>query len=176
MGLKAMAMVEVKIAGLVQDKFNHNLWVVLLEDEANKRILPIWIGTFEANAIAMELSSQVTPRPMTHDLIKNILGSLDVQVDWVAVNDIRDNTYYAIIMLRSNGKEIAIDARPSDSIAIALRCKVPILVSEQVIEKKAAIDISLPKKDEKGDDWIDQMVEDIQTSPPKPKEEEEPED
>jgi len=159
-----MAMIEVKISGLVQDKFNNNLWVILLEDEVNKRILPIWIGTFEANSIAMELSSQVTPRPMTHDLIKNIIGSLDAEIDWVAVNDIRDNTYYAIIMIRHNGKEIAIDARPSDSIAIALRCKVPILVSEQVIEKKAAIDISLPKEEE-GDEWIDKMVDEIQSPP-----------
>ena len=154
-----MAMIEVKISGLVQDKFNNNLWVILLEDEANKRILPIWIGTFEANSIAMELSSQVTPRPMTHD------------IDWVAVNDIRDNTYYAIIMLRHNGREIAVDARPSDSIAIALRCKVPILVSEQVIEKKAAIDISLPKEEE-GDEWIDKMVDEIQSPPFTPSKEE----
>ena len=166
-----MAMIEVKISGLVQDKFNNNLWVILLEDEANKRILPIWIGTFEANSIAMELSSQVTPRPMTHDLIKNIIGSLDAEIDWVAVNDIRDNTYYAIIMLRHNGREIAVDARPSDSIAIALRCKVPILVSEQVIEKKAAIDISLPK-DEEGDEWIDKMVDEIQAPPFTPSKEE----
>lgn len=160
-------MIEVKIAGLVQDRFNSNLWVVLLEDEANKRVLPIWIGTFEANAIAMELSHQVTPRPMTHDLIKNLINSLNAKVLWVAVNDIKDNTYYAIIALQQDGREILVDARPSDSIALALRCKAPILVAQSVIEKKAAVDVDLGKEEqeekEDSDAWIDNLVNDIQS-------------
>ena len=124
-------------------------------DLSNKTGLPIWIGPFEANAIAMKLKKIDSHRPMTHDLIYNILRTLESQVMKIVVNDLEENTYYALIHLHRSGKDIIIDSRPSDAIAIALAVEAPIFVSEQVIEKARTIDM------EKGGDPLKEWLENL---------------
>src|SRR5512147_815613 len=126
--------VEMKVRGLALDPVS-NMPIIILRDEEDKRSLPIWVGIFEANAIALELEKIATPRPMTHDLIKNILDHLGATVQQVIINDLRDNTFYAVIEISINGNRVAIDSRPSDAIAIALRVNAPIFVDESVIGK-----------------------------------------
>ena len=132
--------VEMKVKFLTFDSTS-NGFVVLLMDLSNKTGLPIWIGPFEANAIAMKLKKIDSHRPMTHDLINRILRTLESQVVKIVVNDLKENTYYALIHLFRSGKETVIDSRPSDAIAIALAVDAPIFVSEQVIEKARTIDM-----------------------------------
>jgi hypothetical protein len=124
-------------------------------DLENKTGLPIWIGPFEANAIAMKLKKIGAHRPMTHDLIHNILKSLESQVMKIVVNDLKENTYYALIHLNRRGEEIIIDSRPSDAIAIALAVDAPILVSEHVIEKARTID--LEKDGDQLKEWLEKL-------------------
>jgi hypothetical protein len=118
-----------------------NMPIVVLKDPHSNRALPIWIGSFEANAIAMEMEQVVTPRPLTHELIKNMLAGLHATVSRVVVNDLRENTFYAQIFLLLNGEEVMIDARPSDAIALSLRLKVPLFVREEVFAKVELIDL-----------------------------------
>jgi bifunctional DNase/RNase len=124
-------------------------------DLANKTGLPIWIGPFEANAIAMKLKKIDSHRPMTHDLIHNILKGLASQVMKIVVNDLKENTYYALIHLNRGGEEIIIDSRPSDAIAIALAVDAPIFVSEHVIEKARTID--LEKDGDQLKEWLENL-------------------
>jgi len=146
--------VEMKVKFLTFDSTS-NGFVVLLMDLANKTGLPIWIGPFEANAIAMKLKKIGSQRPMTHDLIHAILNTLESQVMKIVVNDLKENTYYALIHLIRGGKEIIIDSRPSDAIAIALAVNAPIFVSEHVIEKARTID--LEKDGDQLKDWLDNL-------------------
>ena len=111
-----------------------NRFVVILKDETYKRWLPIVVGPAEAQAIALQLEKISPPRPMTHDLIKNILDSVEVNVARVVVTDLKENTYYATIDVRQNGSHLQVDARPSDAIALALRVQAPIFVEEDVME------------------------------------------
>jgi bifunctional DNase/RNase len=127
-------LVEMKVRGLALDPVS-NMPIIILRDEEEKRSLPIWVGIFEANAIALELEKIATPRPMTHDLIKNILESLDVQVARVVVTDLRENTFYAVLHLKLGTAEYTVDSRPSDAIALALRVAAPIFVEEDVFPK-----------------------------------------
>jgi hypothetical protein len=112
-----------------------NLPILILRDEGEKRSLPIWVGLAEANAIALELEKITTQRPMTHDLIRNILEALRAKVVKVVVTDLRDNTFYAVIQLQLGATEVTVDSRPSDAIALALRVGAPIFVEEEVILK-----------------------------------------
>jgi hypothetical protein len=146
--------VEMKVKFLTFDSTS-NGFVVLLMDLANKTGLPIWIGPFEANAIAMKLKKIGSHRPMTHDLIHNILKSLESQVLKIVVNDLKENTYYALIHLNRGGEEIIIDSRPSDAIAIALAVDAPIFVSEHVIEKAQTID--LEKDGDQLKEWLENL-------------------
>lgn len=130
------AMIEVTVSELVVDT-QSNTPVVILREKGGTRMLPIWIGLMEATAIAMELEDVRFPRPMTHDLMKNLLEHLNVTVDRVEVCDLRDNTYYALIHLRSGDRKSAVDARPSDAIALALRTKSPIYVADKVLKKSS---------------------------------------
>ena len=139
-------MIEVKIHGVVLDPASRG-FAVILTDAINKKWLPIYVGPFEAQAIAMELENAKPLRPLTHDLIKNLLDLLSIQVSKVTVIDLKDNTFYATISLEQNGLKKEIDARPSDAIALALRTKAPIFVSEEVINK-AGLDTA-PHEDEK---------------------------
>jgi bifunctional DNase/RNase len=126
--------IEMKIKGLVVDPIS-KMPIVVLEDLNSERILPIWIGVFEANAIALKIEDISTPRPMTHDLVKNFLDKLNISVEKVVVNDVRDNTFYALIYCRYNDQVITIDSRPSDAIALSLRVEAPIFVEEDVVKK-----------------------------------------
>ncbi len=146
--------VEMKVKFLTFDSTS-NGFVVLLMDLANKTGLPIWIGPFEANAIAMKLKKIGSHRPMTHDLIHNILKGLESQVMKIVVNDLKENTYYALIHLNRGGEEIIIDSRPSDAIAIAIAVDAPIFVSEHVIEKARTID--LEKDGDQLKEWLENL-------------------
>src|SRR5512136_351607 len=126
-------MVEMKVHGLFFDS-ETNQSVVVLKEETTGRTLPIWVGLFEANAITMGIEHTWTPRPMTHDLIKNIIEGMNGNVRQITVNDLRSNTFYAVISLEVEGRMVEIDSRPSDAIALALRVKAPIFVAEKVLE------------------------------------------
>jgi bifunctional DNase/RNase len=115
---------------------------MILKDVESDKAVPIWIGLLEATAIASELENIKFSRPMTHDLLKNVMEAMEVQVTKVEVCDLRDNTYFALIYLAWEGQEVSIDARPSDAIALALRAKAPIFVAEVVIQKARRVDLS----------------------------------
>jgi uncharacterized protein len=130
--------VEMKIRGLMMDPMT-NMPIVVLKDVGSDTVLPIWVGVYEANAIAMEIEKVTTPRPMTHDLIRNLLTGLNAHVHKIVVNELRDDTFYAVIWMERDGKIISIDSRPSDALAVALRVDCPIFVEEEVLKssKKA---------------------------------------
>ena len=142
---------EMKLAGLIMDSTT-NAPVIILKDLEDKEVISIWIGLLEASAIAVELEKIDLPRPMTHDLVKNVFNSLDIKVLKVEIADLRDNTFYAYIHLGMGGKTFTIDARPSDAIAIALRTKSPIYVDEDVIKKSKKIDLESIKEVDKTDE------------------------
>ena len=125
--------VEMKIRGLMMDPMTNNP-IVVLKDVNGTAILPIWVGLYEAQAIALEIEKQVTPRPMTHDLIRNLLFGLEAGVKKIVVSDLRDDTFYAVIWLERGGELISVDSRPSDALAIALRLDCPIFVDESVLK------------------------------------------
>jgi len=146
---------EFKIKGLIMDPLTNSPIVILQSLEKNT-LLPIWVGIFEANAIALQIERIDTPRPLTHDLIKNILLQLDANVDKIVVTDLQENTFYAVIHLRMNGDHITIDSRPSDAIALALRTDAPIYVTEEVINNSR--NISLEKENLDSEDikkWLE---------------------
>ncbi|HMA53265.1 MAG TPA: bifunctional nuclease family protein, partial [Acidobacteriota bacterium] len=119
--------IEMKVKGLVVDPIS-KMPIVVLENPRNEQILPIWIGVFEANAIALTIENVPTPRPMTHDLLKSFLEKLGIAIEKIVVNDVRNNTFFALIHCRRAEEAIVIDSRPSDAIALALRMSSPIYV------------------------------------------------
>ena len=131
--------VEMTIRGLLLDPVT-NMPIIILKDVAGDSVLPIWVGAFEAQAIALEMEKVSTPRPMTHDLIKNVLTGLETQVHKVVVTELREDTFYAVIWLERGGEVISIDSRPSDALALALRVDCPIFVDDLVLKnsKQAA--------------------------------------
>jgi bifunctional DNase/RNase len=130
---------EMKVRGLALDPLS-NMPIIILKDEEDKRSLPIWVGIFEANAIALELEKIATPRPMTHDLIKNILETIEARVLKVVVTDLKENTFFAVLHLQLGETEYTVDSRPSDAIALALRVSAPIYVDEEVVHKAKSIE------------------------------------
>jgi len=126
--------VEMQIRGLMMDPVT-NMPIVVLKDVDSDIVLPIWVGIFEANAIALELEKTATPRPMTHDLLQNLARGLNAQVQKVVVSELRDETFFAVIWMDHAGETVAIDARPSDAIALALRWDCPIYVNRTVLEQ-----------------------------------------
>jgi bifunctional DNase/RNase len=150
-------LIEMTIKGLMVDPIT-NTPIVILKDKEGERVLPIWVGVFEANAIALQIENVATPRPMTHDLLRNIIGDLEGQVDRVVVSDLKDNTFYAVIHLTVRGERVAIDARPSDAIALALRTKSPILVEELVIDTAKTVDFATqPADSERLQKWLESL-------------------
>lgn len=146
-----------RIKGLVVDPIS-KMPIVVLEDIQSKRMLPIWIGIFEANAIALKIEDIATPRPMTHDLLKNLLDELDIKVEKIVVNDVRDNTFYALIYCRHMNQTITIDSRPSDAIALVLRTGAPIFAEESVVEKAQSMKIDENLEDsEKLKKWLENL-------------------
>jgi len=153
-----MAMlIEMTFKGLMVDPVT-NMPIVILKDKDGDRVLPIWVGIFEANAIALQIENVATPRPMTHDLLRNIIADLDGQVDRVVVCDLKDNTFYAVIHLTVRGERVAIDARPSDAIALALRTRSPILVEENVIDTAKTVDFNADRTDnDRLQKWLESL-------------------
>ena len=147
-------MIKMKVARIILDPFT-NSPIVILKDMEERRALPIWIGLFEANAIAMKLEDVTTPRPMTHDLIANILESLKATVERIVVNDLVNNTFYARIYINTPAGTVEIDSRPSDAIAIALRTNAPIYVEEVVLQKAKSFD--LEDRDKLLKEWLEQL-------------------
>ena len=124
--------IEVRIRGLMMDPAT-NMPIVVLKDVASDTVMPIWVGIFEANAIAIEIEKVVAPRPMTHDLVRNLMRHLNAQLERVVITELRDDTFFAVLWLRQGDEPMIVDARPSDAIALALRADCPIYVSEQVM-------------------------------------------
>ena len=148
---------EFKIRGLMMDPIT-NSPIIILQDVKKNTLLPIWVGIFEANAIALQVERIDTPRPMTHDLIKNILMQLDAEIYKVVVTELRDNTFYALIHLKLDGEPIAIDSRPSDAIALALRTDSPIYVTEDVINNSRNITLDKENLDpEEVRKWLENL-------------------
>ncbi len=129
--------VEMKIRGLMMDPVT-NMPIVILKDVDGSRVLPIWVGVYEANAIALEIEKVTTPRPMTHDLIRRLLNGLDTSVRKIVVNELKEDTFYARIWLEKDGHLISVDSRPSDALAVALRLDCPIYVEESVLKSSKA--------------------------------------
>jgi len=150
-------MIEMNIKGLMVDPIT-NMPIIILRDPDGEKVLPIWVGVFEANAIALQIENIQTPRPMTHDLLRNIIEDLQAAVEKIVVCDLKDNTFYAMIHLRTPGGPVAIDARPSDAIALALRTRAPILVDEKVIDNAKSVDFANDKQD---NDRLQQWLESL---------------
>jgi len=138
--------IEMSIKGLMVDPIT-NMPIVILRDKDGQKVLPIWVGIFEANAIALQIENIATPRPMTHDLLRNVIQDLKATVQKIVVCDLQENTFYALIYLSLNGDTLAIDARPSDAIALALRTRAPIFVEDAVIDHAKTVDFTADKND-----------------------------
>ncbi|MBM3791686.1 MAG: bifunctional nuclease family protein [Acidobacteriota bacterium] len=136
-----MKEIEFKIKGLMMDPLT-NSPIVVLQDTTGETLLPIWVGIFEANAIALQIEKVDTPRPMTHDLIKGLLTHLNAHVVKIVVTELKENTFYALIFLNYEGNLITVDSRPSDAIALALRTDSPIFVTDDVITKSSTMNAS----------------------------------
>jgi uncharacterized protein len=150
-------LIEMTIKGLMVDPIT-NMPIVMLKDPRGERVLPIWVGIFEANAIALQIENVAPARPMTHDLLRNVITDLDATVERIVVCDLKDNTFYAIIYLRVRGESVAVDARPSDAIALALRTRSPILVDEAVIDNARTLDMASDREDSKHlKKWLEEL-------------------
>lgn len=150
-------LISMTIKGLMLDPVS-NSPIVVLKDDQEKFFLPIWVGIFEANAIALQLENITTPRPMTHDLLRNMISELNAQVIRVVINDLRDSTFFAQIRLITDGKTLELDARPSDAIALALRTEAPIFVAQSVLDQAQTISPdSGEEQDEKLKKWFEQL-------------------
>jgi len=148
---------EVKIRGLMMDPVT-NMPVVVLKETAGAGILPIWVGIYEANAIALEIEKVQTPRPMTHDLLKNVLSGLNVHVHKVVVCDLKDDTFYALIWMERDGHMMSVDSRPSDALALALRLDCPIFVEDEVLKSsRMASAISEKSSNEELRKWLENL-------------------
>jgi bifunctional DNase/RNase len=152
--------IEMQIRGLMMDPVT-NMPIVVLKDVASDTILPIWVGVFEANAIALELEKSTTPRPMTHDLLKNLAHGLNAIVRKVVVSELRNDTFYALIWMEQGGEAIALDARPSDAIALALRWDCPIYVHRDVLTNtRQSADSSQSVNTEELRRWLENLNDD----------------
>ena len=135
-----------------------NMPVVILRDADGTNFLPIWVGVFEANAIALQMEKISTPRPMTHDLLRDLLAKIEADVVSVVINNLRENTFYAEIHLRMAGKDLTLDSRPSDAIALALRASAPVFVEESVLEKsRARDDLGEAQNSERLRKWLEEV-------------------
>ncbi len=138
--------IEVRIRGLMMDP-STNMPIVVLKDVGSDTVMPIWVGIFEANAIAIEIEKVSAARPMTHDLARNLMRHMNGQLDKVVITELRDDTFFALLWIRQGSEMITLDARPSDAIALALRADCPIFVSEQVMQS-AKLNMAAPPEEE----------------------------
>lgn len=149
--------VEMKIRGLMMDPMT-NMPIVVLKDLSGDSVLPIWVGIYEANAIALEIEKVTTPRPMTHDLIKILLMGLDCTIKKVVVSELKEDTFYALIWLERDGKLISVDSRPSDALALALRHDCPIYVEEKVLQSsRNSANVSEKVNNEELRKWLENL-------------------
>src|SRR3954471_5798469 len=163
-----MVEVEMKIRGLMMDP-TANTPIVILKDVVSDRMLPIWVGAYEANAIALEIEKTAPLRPMTHDLLRNLIAQIGAVVDRIVVTDLIENTFYAVIEMTVEGKRVLLDSRPSDAIALALRVDCPIFVNEEVIaNSRNTIDGSqlelAEQEDELESDAFEESEDDLEES------------
>lgn len=153
--------IEVKIRGLMMDP-NSGTPIIILKDVNSEQMLPIWVGAYEANAIALEIEKIAPQRPMTHDLLRNLIIEMGAQVERVVVTELRDNTFFAVIEMRNSaGEFITLDSRPSDAIALALRADCPIFVNEEVIHASKSVGEGLEEEEASPEDeeWPDVIGE-----------------
>jgi len=148
--------VRMLIKGLMMDPVT-NMPILVLRDEAGERTLPIWIGMFEAHAVAIQLENSSSPRPMTHDLLKHVVEALGGTVSEVHITDVRDGTFFALIYLVANGEPLAIDARPSDALALALRTRSPVYVAEHVLADATPLDAPTSQDTERLQHWLESL-------------------
>ena len=149
--------IEMTIKGLMVDPVT-NTPIVLLHDPEGQRVLPIWVGVSEANAIALQIENIPSPRPMTHDLLRNVITDLKGEVHRVVVNDLKGNTFYAQLHLHVDGADAIIDARPSDAIALALRTRAPIFAEDHVIVNAKSVDMTTDKgNSERLQQWLENL-------------------
>jgi hypothetical protein len=158
----AKAEVEMQIRGLMIDP-DTNMPIVVLKDVASDTVLPIWVGIFEANAIALELEKTATPRPMTHDLLRNLARGLNAVVRKVVVSELRDDTFYAVIWMEHDGETVALDSRPSDAIALALRWDCPIYACRAVLDNAKQLSNEGPQNAANAEEmrrWLENLNDD----------------
>jgi len=152
--------IEMKISGMIPDPAT-NMPIVVLKQQGSDAVLPIWVGVYEAHAIALEIEKISTPRPMTHDLLKNLLIGLDTTVRKVVVTELRDDTFFAVIWLERDGQTISIDSRPSDALALALRMDCPIFVEDEVLKtSKVANSVNERVSADELRKWLENLGED----------------
>jgi hypothetical protein len=150
-------LIEMFIKGLMIDPVT-NMPIVILRDDGNERTLPIWVGPVEANAIALQIENVTPQRPMTHDLLNNVIHDLKADIQKIVVSDLKENTFYALIYVAIGGEVTAIDARPSDAIALALRARAPIFVEDKVIDNAKTVDLAPEKGDsERLQKWLENL-------------------
>jgi bifunctional DNase/RNase len=148
---------RMEIKGLMLDP-SSNVPIVILKDTESQLFLPIWIGPFEANAIALRMEGVDSPRPMTHDLLRLTIEQLGARVEKIVISDLRENTFFALIHLKRGEENIEVDARPSDAIALALRSQAPIFVLRSVMESAHAVDLAAQVSDEdKLKKWLEEI-------------------
>jgi bifunctional DNase/RNase len=153
----ADALVRMEIKGLMLDPTS-NIPIVVLREEGGHTFLPIWIGVFEANAIALKIEGVEAPRPLTHDLLRSVFEHFSAKVERIEISELRENTFYARIHVQQNGTASSIDARPSDAIALAIRVEAPIFVRRDVLERAKAVDLATQAADEdKLKEWLEEL-------------------
>jgi bifunctional DNase/RNase len=151
---------QVEIKGLMLDP-SSNVPIVILRDIQSQLFLPIWIGVFEANAIALRLEGVEAPRPMTHDLLRSMVEQLGGRIEKIVISDLKESTFFAMIHVQNHDRKVAIDARPSDAIALALRTGSPIFVLRSVLDKAQAVDLAAEATDEdKLKKWLEEISPD----------------
>ncbi|HVS02368.1 MAG TPA: bifunctional nuclease family protein [Thermoanaerobaculia bacterium] len=151
------SLVRMEIKGLMLDPTS-NIPIVVLREQEGPLFLPIWIGVFEANAIALRIEGVQPPRPLTHDLLRSVFEHLRVAIDKIVISDLRDNTFFALIHVMQGDQATTIDARPSDAIALALRAEVPIFVTRDVLDRAKAVELATDASDEeKLKKWLEEL-------------------
>ena len=150
-------LIEMAIKGLMVDPLT-NLPIIILRDETNERVLPIWVGPVEANAIALQVENVTTPRPMTHDLLRHVLAEMGGTLTRVIIHDLQESTFYAYLEIMQGEERLLIDARPSDALALSLRAKVPIFVNVSVFEHARGADVAPQQVDhERLQRWLESL-------------------
>ena len=150
-------LIEMSIKGLMVDPVT-NMPIVLLRDADNQRMLPIWVGPVEANAIALQMENITPPRPMTHDLLRNLLAELGATLRRVVISDLRESTFFAYLELDRGGERLFVDARPSDALALSLRLRAPVFVDPRVLDQAKSIDVTTDQADqERLQKWLESL-------------------